>query len=156
MAGENKVVVGGVFEGGAGVKRAKSPRGRRLTRMRIRSRLPTDRLGRRSGRFRSFFSRILGGLPRGASTDILGTCSGSGRRTRGVLSGDGGRFSKVFSRFLGNISRRGHGGYRGAIRTTSLATTVVNYSPVPFSSTFLLIPIRLAVVSHLRGVFNRS
>ena len=105
--------------------------------------------------FDSFFSEVLKKIPQKTSKVILNTYEKSKKVAETILEKNQVKFDHVFEDFLKGVDPITRKKSHRIIHAASLTAAIIGCSPIPFSDSFLLVPVQLTMIARLHKLFGQ-
>lgn len=106
--------------------------------------------------FDSFFSDVLKRLPLKTSAIVLRTYDKSKEQAEKTLDKSKNQFEGIFETFLEGADEETRKKCHKTIHAASLTAVIIGFSSIPFSDSFLLVPVQLTMMSRLHKIFGQS
>lgn len=106
--------------------------------------------------FDSFFSDVLKRLPSKTSAIVLSTYDKSREQAEKIVDKSKNQFDGIFETFLEGTDEETRKKCHKTIHAASLTAVIIGFSPIPFSDSFLLVPVQLTMMSRLHKIFGQS
>ncbi|WIE01756.1 DUF697 domain-containing protein [Latilactobacillus curvatus] len=106
--------------------------------------------------FDSFFAEVLKKLPQQSAAVIAKSFNQSKALAEKTMAKSRTQFDGVFEDFLVGVDDQMRKKAHNIIHAASLTAAIIGCSPIPFSDTFLLVPVQLTMMARLHKLFGQS
>lgn len=106
--------------------------------------------------FESFFTEVLGRLPKKTANAVENTYVKSKKQSHIIVGKSRKQFEGVFEEFLEGVDEEVQKKCHRTIHAASLTAAIIGCSPIPFSDALLLVPVQMTMMARLHKIFGQS